>query len=168
AGRPARAGRQLVRLPCRDPGRRHAVARGHAHARGPAVRHVAPARRPAWPAHVRAPRPGRPASPLRADVSAAMPRTIVAIVGATATGKTPLGEALAEKLGGEVVCADARQVFRELEIGSGKPTPAERAARPHHLFEWLTLESRPTAGAWARAAAAACESCFERGCTPVL
>src|SRR4029077_13354930 len=95
-------------------------------------------------------------------------RTLVAIVGATATGKTALGEALAAKLGGEVVCADARQVFRELEIGTGKPTPAERAARPHHLFEWLTLEARPTAGAWSRAAAAACESCFERGSTPVL
>src|SRR5262245_49990006 len=97
-----------------------------------------------------------------------MRRTIVALVGATATGKTALGEALASRLGGEVVCADARQVFRELEIGTGKPTPAERAARPHHLFEWLTLEARPTAGAWSRAAAATCESCFERGSTPVL
>jgi len=95
-------------------------------------------------------------------------RTIVAMVGATATGKTALGEALAATLGGEVVCADARQVFRELEIGSGKPTPAERAARPHHLFDWLALGERPAAGAWARAAAAACEACFERGTLPLL
>jgi tRNA dimethylallyltransferase len=97
-----------------------------------------------------------------------MRRTIVALVGATATGKTALGEALAERLGGEVVCADARQVFRELEIGTGKPTPAERAARPHHLFDWLTLGERPTAGGWARAAAAACEACFVRGTVPLL
>ena len=97
-----------------------------------------------------------------------MRRTIVAMVGATATGKTALGEALAATLGGEVVCADARQVFRELEIGTGKPTPAARAARPHHLFDWLALGERPTAGAWARAAAAACEACFERGTLPLL
>jgi tRNA dimethylallyltransferase len=97
-----------------------------------------------------------------------VPRTIVALVGATATGKTALGEALADRLGGEVVCADARQVFGELEIGTGKPTPAERAARPHHLFDWLALGERPTAGGWARAAAAACEACFARGTVPLL
>jgi len=95
-------------------------------------------------------------------------RTIVALVGATATGKTALGETLAARLGGEVVCADARQVFRELEIGSGKPTPAERAALRHHLFDWLSLGERPSAGGWARAAAAACESCFARGTLPLL
>jgi len=95
-------------------------------------------------------------------------RALVAIVGATATGKTALGEALAARLGGEVVCADARQVFRELEVGTGKPAPAERAARSHHLFDWLTLDDRPTAGAWARAASAACEACFARGARPVL
>ena len=97
-----------------------------------------------------------------------MRRTIVALVGATATGKTALGEAVAARAGGEVVCADARQVFRELEIGTGKPTPAERAERPHHLFDWLALGERPTAGGWAHAAAAACEACFARGTLPVL
>jgi tRNA dimethylallyltransferase len=95
-------------------------------------------------------------------------RTIVALVGATATGKTALSETLAARLGGEVVCADARQVFRELEIGTGKPTPAERAVQPHHLFDWLSLGERPTAGGWARAAAAACEACFARGTRPLL
>jgi len=95
-------------------------------------------------------------------------RRLAAIVGATATGKTALGEELALRLGGEVVCADGRQVFRELEIGTGKPTPAERSARPHHLFDWLTLAERPTAGRWARAAATVCEDCFRRGVTPVL
>src|SRR5262245_65911345 len=71
---------------------------------------------------------------------------IVAVVGATATGKTALGEALAEALGGEVVCADSRQVYRELEIGTGKPTPAERAARPHHLLDVLALRARASGG----------------------
>jgi tRNA dimethylallyltransferase len=96
------------------------------------------------------------------------PRTLVAVVGATATGKSELAEALAAALDGEVVCADARQVFRELEIGTGKPSPAERSARPHHLFDALALEERPSAGWYARAAAAACEHVFARGRVPVL
>ena len=97
-----------------------------------------------------------------------MPRTVVALVGATATGKTALAETLAARLAGDVVCADARQVFRELEKGTGKPTPAERAVLPHHLFDWLSLGERPTAGGWARAAASVCEGCFARGTVPVL
>jgi len=95
-------------------------------------------------------------------------RTIVALVGATATGKTALGEALAARIGGEIVCADARQVFRELEIGTGKPTPAERTSLPHHLFDWLSLGERPSAGGLARAAAEVCEACFARGSRPLL
>jgi tRNA dimethylallyltransferase len=98
-----------------------------------------------------------------------MPRDlIVAIVGATATGKTALGEALAAALGGEVVCADSRQVYRELEIGTGKPAPAERAARPHHLFDALALGERASAGWYAAAARAACAAIAARGRVPVL
>lgn len=97
-----------------------------------------------------------------------MHRTLIAVVGATATGKTAVGEAVARRLGGEVVCADARQVFRELEIGTGRPTPAERASQPHHLFDLWGLGERATAGAWARAAARMCEDAFARGVTPVL
>lgn len=96
------------------------------------------------------------------------PRTLVAVVGATATGKSDLGEALAAALDGEVVCADARQVFRELELGTGKPAPAERAALPHHLFDALSLDERPSAGWFAAAAGAACEAIFARGRVPVL
>lgn len=95
-------------------------------------------------------------------------RRVVAVVGATATGKTALGGALAARVGGEVVCADARQVFRELEIGTGKPTPAERAARPHHLFDAWPLGAPVSAGAYARRAAETCERLFARGVTPVL
>ena len=93
---------------------------------------------------------------------------IVAVVGATATGKTDLGEALAAALGGEVVCADSRQVFRELEIGTGKPAPAERGARPHHLFDALELGQRPSAGWYANAVGAVCGAIHSRGRTPVL
>jgi tRNA dimethylallyltransferase len=93
---------------------------------------------------------------------------VVAVVGATATGKTDLGEAVAEALGGEVVCADSRQVFRELEIGTGKPAPAERGARRHHLFDALALGQRPSAGWYAGAVGVASREIQARGSTPVL
>ena len=96
------------------------------------------------------------------------PPRVIAIVGATATGKTDLGEALAESLGGEVVCADSRQVFRQLEIGTGKPASAERAARPHHLFDALELGQRPSAGWYAKAVRTVCGAIHSRGRTPVL
>jgi tRNA dimethylallyltransferase len=96
-----------------------------------------------------------------------MPR-VVAIVGATATGKSDLGEAIAEALGGEVVCADSRQVFRELEIGTGKPSRADRAARPHHLFDALGLGERASAGWYAGAARTTCAAIHARGRIPVL
>jgi tRNA dimethylallyltransferase len=99
------------------------------------------------------------------------PPRIVALVGATATGKSALGEALAERMGGEVVCADSRQVFRELEIGTGKPAPSERAARAHHLFDALSLAAGPShasAGWYASAASAACADIHARGRVAVL
>ncbi|HEY2954351.1 MAG TPA: tRNA (adenosine(37)-N6)-dimethylallyltransferase MiaA [Candidatus Eisenbacteria bacterium] len=105
------------------------------------------------------------AAPARGDAGA--PR-VVALVGATATGKTALGEALAEALGGEVVCADSRQLYGELEIGTGKPSPAERAARPHHLFDALRLGMRANAGAYGRAARETCAALHARGRVPVL
>ncbi|MGH7731957.1 MAG: isopentenyl transferase family protein, partial [Candidatus Eiseniibacteriota bacterium] len=76
----------------------------------------------------------------------------VALVGATATGKSALGEALARALDAEIVCCDSRQVFVELEIGTGKPAPNERAVRPHHLFDALRLGGHASAGWFARAA----------------
>ena len=96
------------------------------------------------------------------------PPLTLALVGATATGKTALAEALAADLAGEVICADSRQVFRELEIGTGKPTREERGERPHHLFEALTLEQRPTAGWYARAARRVRAEVRARGHLPLL
>ncbi len=95
------------------------------------------------------------------------PRAI-AVVGATATGKTDLAEALAQDLDAEIVCCDSRQVFRELEIGTGKPSPAARAARPHHLFDALELGQRASAGWFARAAHDTRASIRARGRVPLL
>jgi tRNA dimethylallyltransferase len=67
-------------------------------------------------------------------VSAARPR-IVCLVGPTASGKSALGLALAERLDGEIVSADSRQVYRRLDVGTAKPTPAERARVAHHALD---------------------------------
>ena len=60
---------------------------------------------------------------------------IVAVMGTTASGKSGLGIELAARYGGEVVSADSRQVFRGLDLGSGKVTPEETKGVPHHLID---------------------------------
>ena len=64
----------------------------------------------------------------------ARPRVAV-LVGPTAVGKTAVALELAQALGGEIVNADSLQVYRELDIGTAKPTPGERALVPHHLVD---------------------------------
>jgi tRNA dimethylallyltransferase len=69
------------------------------------------------------------------------PPPVVAVVGPTATGKTALAVALAHRLGGEVVNADSMQLYRGMDIGTAKPTPAEREGVPHHLMDlWHVRE----------------------------
>lgn len=60
---------------------------------------------------------------------------ILALVGPTGTGKTALALPLAERLEAEIVNCDSRQVYRGLDLGSAKPSAAERAAVPHHLYD---------------------------------
>jgi tRNA dimethylallyltransferase len=60
---------------------------------------------------------------------------LLVVAGPTASGKTALAVALAERLGGEVVSADSQQLYRGLDVGTAKPTAAERAAVPHHLLD---------------------------------
>jgi tRNA dimethylallyltransferase len=91
------------------------------------------------------------------------PPGVLAVVGPTAAGKTALAETLARDLGAEIVCADSRQVYAELEIGTGRPTPAECRARPHHLFGALRLGQHASAGWYARAAGEACDAIAARG-----
>ena len=59
---------------------------------------------------------------------------IVCVVGPTACGKTTLGVLLAKRYGGEVVSADSMQVYRDMAIGTARPTPEEMAGVPHHMM----------------------------------
>lgn len=62
---------------------------------------------------------------------------VIVIAGPTATGKTALSVALAKELGGEVVSADSVQIYKELNIGSAKPTQEEMGGVPHHMMDFL-------------------------------
>ncbi|MBR4334337.1 MAG: tRNA dimethylallyltransferase, partial [Clostridia bacterium] len=60
---------------------------------------------------------------------------LIVIMGTNASGKSGLGVELALRYGGEIVSADSRQVFRGLDLGSGKITPEETKGVPHHLID---------------------------------
>ncbi|HEY3491676.1 MAG TPA: isopentenyl transferase family protein, partial [Solirubrobacterales bacterium] len=93
---------------------------------------------------------------------------MIAIVGATATGKSEVGLALAEELRGEIVNADALQVYRGFDVGTAKPSPEERARVPHHLIDILDPHERWSAGEFARRAREAIAGIEERGNVPVV
>jgi tRNA dimethylallyltransferase len=77
---------------------------------------------------------------------------VLSIVGTTATGKSELAVALAQRLGGEIVNADALQVYRGLDIGTAKPSLDERSSVPHHLFDILDPSEAYSAGEFVRRA----------------
>jgi tRNA dimethylallyltransferase len=93
---------------------------------------------------------------------------IVAVVGATASGKTGLSLDLAEHLSGEVVNTDAMQVYRGMDIGTAKLPPEERRGIPHHLLDTLTVREPATVAEFQEWARDVVVSLRERGRTPVL
>jgi tRNA dimethylallyltransferase len=96
------------------------------------------------------------------------PPPVIVILGPTATGKSALGLELAERLAGEIVNADALQVYRGLDVGTAKPTPEERARVPHHLVDVLEPTERYSAGEFARRARAAIAQIRSRGGRPIV
>jgi tRNA dimethylallyltransferase len=97
-----------------------------------------------------------------------MPRQLVAVIGATATGKTGLGIELARALGGEIINADSRQVYRGMDIGTAKPTSAERAAVRHHLIDVADPDEPFTLATFLDRANSALEDIWSRGLLPIV
>ena len=93
---------------------------------------------------------------------------LVAVVGPTATGKSDLGVALAAALDGEVVNADAMQLYRGMDVGTAKLTPRERAGVPHHLLDVLEVTDTAAVAAYQREAQDVVERLIAAGRTPVL
>lgn len=93
---------------------------------------------------------------------------IIVIVGPTASGKTALSIKLAKLLGGEIVSADSRQVYRGLTLGTGKVTKKEMAGVPHHLLDVASPKRVYTASNYVKQARKAIVEILERGNVPIV
>ena len=96
-----------------------------------------------------------------------MPRPI-AVIGPTGTGKSQLALQIAERLGGEIVNADAMQQYRGMDIGTAKVEPADRRGIPHHQLDVLDVIDTATVARYQQAAVADVESITARGAVPVI
>jgi tRNA dimethylallyltransferase len=92
----------------------------------------------------------------------------VILLGPTASGKTALSLTLAEKFSGEMVSCDSVAVYREMEIGTAKPSLAERARVPHHLIDVYSPDQHSTAGDYSRLARAALRDISARNHLPII
>lgn len=93
---------------------------------------------------------------------------LIVICGPTATGKTRLGVALAQRLGGEVVSADSMQVYRDMAIGTARPTPEEMAGVPHHMMGVVDPRENYSVARYVQEATAWVEDILRRGKQPIL
>lgn len=93
---------------------------------------------------------------------------LVCIVGPTASGKTALAIRIAKQLDAEIVSADSRQVYKEMEIGTAKPSKEELLAVPHHFINHISIHDSFTAGKYAEQVTELLESYFRGKSTVVL
>lgn len=92
----------------------------------------------------------------------------IAVFGPTASGKSALGLALAQELDGEVVNVDSMQLYRGMDIGTAKLTPAEREGIPHHQLDVWDVAETASVARYQRDAIADVEGIMARGKTPIL
>ena len=93
---------------------------------------------------------------------------VIVVAGPTATGKTRLGIELARRCGGEIVSADSMQVYRGMDIGTAKATPAERAEAVHHMLDIAEPWEDYSVSRYVREASAVCDRLLAEGKTPIL
>jgi tRNA dimethylallyltransferase len=90
-----------------------------------------------------------------------MEKTVISVVGPTAIGKTKLAIAIAQEYNTEIISADSRQFFKEMNIGTAVPSPEELAAAPHHFIQHKSILEPYSVGDFERDAIAKLESLFE-------
>jgi tRNA dimethylallyltransferase len=93
---------------------------------------------------------------------------LIVLIGPTASGKTSLALRLAEEFNGEIVSCDSVAVYREMEIGTAKPTHEERALIQHHMIDIASPDEACTAGDYSRQAREALAGITERGHLPIV
>ena len=93
---------------------------------------------------------------------------LIAVCGATASGKTELGIRLAKRFSGEIVSCDSMQIYKGLDIGTAKPSGAELAAAPHHMIDIAEPTENYSVNRFVTEAGKAVEDILSRGKIPVL
>ncbi len=93
---------------------------------------------------------------------------VIAIVGATASGKTAYSIELAKKVNGEIISADSRLVYKGFDIGTAKPTLEERDGIPHYLIDIVEPEVDYSVGLWAKEAEKCIDEIIFRGKVPII
>jgi tRNA dimethylallyltransferase len=93
---------------------------------------------------------------------------MVVIVGPTASGKSDLAFSLAKKFNAEIVCADSRTIYRDMNIGTAKPTPLEQNLIPHHMIDLISPGEVMSAALFKSLANQVIEAVRERGSLPML
>ena len=95
-------------------------------------------------------------------------KKVVIIVGPTSVGKTELSLVLAEKLNGEIVSADSRQIFRFMDIGTDKPSAEIQETIPHYMIDVANPDEYYSAGKYSREARKAIETIISKGRLPII
>lgn len=93
---------------------------------------------------------------------------VITVEGPTASGKSALALALAEEIGSGIISADSRQVYRHLDIGTAKPSAADRKRVPHHLIDILDPDESYNVGRFAKEAWKLCRSMAHQGKVPIV
>ena len=93
---------------------------------------------------------------------------VLVVAGPTASGKTALSLRLAGALKGEIVSADSMQIYRGMDIGTAKATPAEQAEVPHHMLDLLEPGENYSVSRYVEDASAVCDALLGRGALPVV
>lgn len=92
----------------------------------------------------------------------------IAIIGPTATGKSALAMGLARAIGGEIVSTDSMAMYRGMDIGTAKPSIADRAEVPHHLVDVWEIDHEATVAEFQELSRSALRDILQRECTPIL
>lgn len=97
-----------------------------------------------------------------------MKNKVIAVVGATASGKTAYAVELAKQIDGEIISADSRLVYKGFDIGTAKPTIEERQGIPHHIIDIVEPDFNYSAGLYAKEAEKCIDDILSRGKTPII
>ena len=95
-------------------------------------------------------------------------KKLIVVGGPTASGKTALAIELAQQFGTEIVSADSRQFYKEMSIGTAKPTPHELAQAKHHFIDNLSIHDSYSVGDFERDALAVLKTIFEKNDTAIM